>query len=429
MGIGCNHSDWPGELVAGISQRLVLGQNHHRSKRIMITDSWLHRWISREAARYVVALLITVAALAVRELLNPVLGDLGPFLSVYVALTVVSVYLGAGPATLTALLGLLGSTRFFMAQDHFSFDSRFDFAYAVGYLLVAATIIVLAERGRRALAQVKAARDTLEEKVEVRTQELQIALSKLQDEMRVRSEADEARRKLSAHMLNLQDEERRRIARELHDSMGQTLAALKMTVSPLASAAPSGSNTSKRLDEAVELIDDAIRETRTLSHLLHPPMLDELGFAAAANWYVTGFARRSGIDVKLELPEEQRFPDSTELTLFRVLQESLTNILRHSESKSAEVCLEISGNEAILSVRDYGKGIPVERLETFMKSGTDVGVGLGGMRERIKDLGGKLEVQSPGVGTKVKVTLPFTKGTQNRVGGSDPKILGLTARA
>jgi signal transduction histidine kinase len=395
----------------------------------MITDSWLHRWISREAARYVVALLITVAALAVRELLNPVLGDLGPFLSVYVALTVVSVYLGAGPATLTALLGLLGSTRFFMAQDHFSFDSRFDFAYAVGYLLVAATIIVLAERGRRALAQVKAARDTLEEKVEVRTQELQIALSKLQDEMRVRSEADEARRKLSAHMLNLQDEERRRIARELHDSMGQTLAALKMTVSPLASAAPSGSNTSKRLDEAVELIDDAIRETRTLSHLLHPPMLDELGFAAAANWYVTGFARRSGIDVKLELPEEQRFPDSTELTLFRVLQESLTNILRHSESKSAEVCLEISGNEAILSVRDYGKGIPVERLETFMKSGTDVGVGLGGMRERVKDLGGKLEVQSPGVGTKVKVTLPFTKGTQNRVGGSDPKILGLTARA
>jgi signal transduction histidine kinase len=395
----------------------------------MITDSWLHRWISREAARYVVALLITVAALAVRELLNPVLGDLGPFLSVYVALTVVSVYLGAGPATLTALLGLLGSTRFFMAQDHFSFDSRFDFAYAVGYLLVAATIIVLAERGRRALAQVKAARDTLEEKVEVRTQELQIALSKLQDEMRVRSEADEARRKLSAHMLNLQDEERRRIARELHDSMGQTLAALKMTVSPLASAAPSGSNTSKRLDEAVELIDDAIRETRTLSHLLHPPMLDELGFAAAANWYVTGFARRSGIDVKLELPEEQRFPDSTELTLFRVLQESLTNILRHSESKSAEVCLEISGNEAILSVRDYGKGIPVERLETFMKSGTDVGVGLGGMRERVKDLGGKLEVQSPGVGTKVKVTLPFTKGTQNRVGGSDPQILGLTARA
>jgi len=417
VGTGRNDSDWLGELVAGISQRLVLDQNLHRSKRIITMDSRLRTSISREAARYVVALLIMGAALVVRELLNPVLGDLGPFLSVYVALTVVSVYLGAGPATLTAILGLLGSTRFFLAQDHFSFESRFDLAYAVGYLLVAATIIVLAERRRRALMQVKAARNTLEQQVDKRTLELQIALSKLQNEMRVRAEGEEARRKLSARILGLQDEERRRIARELHDSMGQTLAALKMTVSPLASAAPTGSNTSKLLNEAVGLVDEAIQETRTLSHLLHPPMLDELGFAAAASWYVTGFAQRSGIDVKLELPEEQRFPEATELALFRVLQESLTNILRHSASERAEVRLEVSGDKVILSVRDYGKGIPSERLETFMTSGTDVGVGLGGMRERVKDLGGKLELQSPGVGTKVKVTLPFTEGTQNQVGG------------
>src|ERR1700674_3395465 len=127
----------------------------------MRVDSRLHRLISREAARYIAAFLITGTALAVRDLLNPVLGALGPFLTVYVVLTVVSVFCGAGPAIVTAIFGLLGSTRFFLAQEHVSFETRFDLAYLVGYLRVAATIIVLAERGRRALAHVKAARDTL----------------------------------------------------------------------------------------------------------------------------------------------------------------------------------------------------------------------------------------------------------------------------
>lgn len=366
-------------------------------------------------ARYGVALVVTAVALLLRELLNPVLGDLGPFLSMYAAVTLTAVYLGAGPATLTAVFGLFGSTHFFLSGDNFSFESRSDLAYAVGFLVVAATIILLAERGRRALVQVEAARQTLEETVNERTGELQVAVSKLRDEMSVRAEGEEARRKLSARMMNIQDEERRRIARELHDSMGQTLAALKMTVSPLSNAA-AGTPASKQLDEVNELIDEAIRQTRTVSHLLHPPMLDELGFASAASWYVNGFARRSGIEVKLALPEDQRFPESTELTLFRVLQESLTNILRHSGSKKAEVRLEISGKEIILSVRDYGKGVAPERLEKFMKTGTAVGVGLGGMRERVRDLGGKLELQNEGTGTTVKATLPFEPKAQAATG-------------
>lgn len=378
--------------------------------------------------RYAVALLITAAALALRGLLNPILGDLGPFLSIYAAVTLASVYLGAGPATLTAVLGLAGSTHFFLSQDHFSLESRSDLAYAVGYLLVAATIIVLAERSRRALVQVEAARQTLEQKVDERTRELQIALSKLQQEIKVRAEAEESRRKLSARMLNIQDEERRRIARELHDSMGQTLAALKMTVSPLASASPAGSQTSKRLEDSLVLIDEAIRETRTLSHLLHPPMLDELGFASAASWYVTGFAQRSGIEVKLELPEEQRFAEATELTLFRALQESLTNIVRHSGSKKADVRLEISRQELILTIRDYGKGIAPERIEKFMNAGTDVGVGLGGMRERVRDLGGELNLQSDGTGTTVKATLPFELGA-HATSEIETQRPGLAARA
>ena len=387
------------------------------------------RFSNRTAARYFLALAITAIALLLRALLNPVLGDLGPLLSVYAAVTLTSVFLGVGPATLTAILGLLGSTHFFLSQDHFSFQSRSDLAYAVGYLVVAATIIVLAERSRRALVEVEAARRTLEHKVDERTRELQVALSKLREEIKVRGEAEEARRKLSARMLNIQDEERRRIARELHDSMGQTLAVLKMTVSPLLNMAPKESPNAKRLEDSIALIDQAIRETRTVSHLLHPPMLDELGFASAASWYVTGFSQRSGIQVKLELRDERRFPQAVELTLFRVLQESLTNILRHSGSKEAEVRLDMKGQETILTVRDCGKGIAADRLERFQKTGTDVGVGLGGMRERVKDLGGQLELQSSGSGTTVRVILPLAGSATTPAAEKKQPSANLTAHA
>jgi signal transduction histidine kinase len=389
---------------------------------------------NQPVARYALALGLTVLALLVRSLINPVLGDLGPFLSVYAAVTLAAVYLGAGPASLTALIGLIGSTHWFLSQDHFSLESRSDLAYSAGFLIVSGIIILLAERNRKALLQLEAARHTLEQKVNERTSELQTALANLHAEIKVRAEAEEARRKISARMLNIQDEERRRIARELHDSIGQTLAALKMTISALSNtnpaAAQSNSAVAKRWDEVNSLLDEAIRETRTISHLLHPPMLDELGFAASASWYVTGFARRSGIEVKLELPDEPpRFTESTDLTLFRVLQESLTNILRHSGSKKAEVRLELSGQELVLCVRDYGKGISPDKVQKFTTSGTDVGVGLSGMRERVRDLGGTLELQSPGVGTTVKVTLPLVTAASKAPDRIKPPSSGLVANA
>ena len=388
---------------------------------------------NQPVARYALALGLTILALLVRWLINPVLGDLGPFLSVYAAVTLAAVYLGAGPATLTALIGLIGSSRWFLLQGQLKFESS-DLAYSAGFLLVSGIIILLAERSRRALLQVEAARQTLEEKVDERTRELQVALANLQAEIKVRAEAEEARRRLSARMLNVQDEERRRIARELHDSIGQTLAALKMTVSTLSertsATAQSSPAISKCWDDVNSLIDEAIRETRTISHLLHPPMLDEIGFAASASWYVTGFARRSGIEVQLELPDEQpRFTESMDLTLFRVLQECLTNILRHSGSKKAEVRMEIGGQEVVLAVRDYGKGMSRDQIEKFMTSGTDVGVGLGGMRERVRDLGGKIELHSPGTGTTVKVTLPLVMATPKAPDRFKPSGTGLTAQA
>lgn len=387
--------------------------------------------ISRETIRrYVLALLITAAALICRELLNPVLGDLGPFLSIYAAVTLAAVFLGAGPASVTAVLGLLGSTHFFLARDHFSLGSRSDLAYVIGYLVVSATIIALAERGRRALAEVEAARQNLERRVEERTRALQEALSHLREEMNVRSEAEEARRRLATRLMKIQDEQCRHIARELHDSIGQTLAALKLTVDPLFGESPAGTPDAKRLNEVNELIDEAIRETRTISHLLHPPLLDELGLASAASWYVTEFARRSGIEVKLELPEGlPRFAESTELTLFRVLQESLTNILRHSGSKNADVRLEVSGGEVTLSIRDYGKGLTRDQIDKLMKTGVSGGVGLGGMRERAQDLGGKLELESGGPGATVKVSVPRTESGRPRLREIEAKESGMTANA
>jgi two-component system NarL family sensor kinase len=135
------------------------------------------------------------------------------------------------------------------------------------------------------------------------------------------------------------------------------------------------------------LVDQALREIRTTSYLLHPPLLDEAGFAAAAAWYVDGFNKRSPIQVKLHLPEGIRLPSSVEIVLFRVLQESLTNITKHAGSATVDVILQLGQNVISLSVRDYGKGISPERLAAMNGSGSGVGVGIAGMRERVKELG------------------------------------------
>src|SRR5262249_36511326 len=162
---------------------------------------------------------------------------------------------------------------------------------------------------------------------------------------------------LSARLLKLQDDERRRFSRELHDSIGQYLAATKMTLSALAM----GHESDTRYAECIKLLDQSIQEIRTLSHLLHPPGLDEAGFSSAAKWYAEEFGKRSGLQLKLSIPElPERLPPPLELALFRVLQESLTNIHRHAKSKSAEVSFELMDGQAALAITDYGRGIPDE---------------------------------------------------------------------
>ena len=220
----------------------------------------------------------------------------------------------------------------------------------------------------------------------------------------------ESYRALSARILELQDTERRRVARDLHDSVGQYLAGLKINLSRLESArAGSAAGNARLFSETVKLVDRAIAEVRTISHLLHPPLLDELGFDSAARWYVDEFAKRGGVQVKMKIGEiAKRLPRSIELALFRILQESLTNVHRHSNAHTVTIDVICSGDKAFLTVRDDGNGIPAEVLKRF-RAGMAAGVGLAGMRERVAELNGEMQIESNTQGTTIRASLPTDK--------------------
>jgi signal transduction histidine kinase len=215
---------------------------------------------------------------------------------------------------------------------------------------------------------------------------------------------------LNAQMTRLQDEERRRIARELHDSVGQLLAAIAMNgVVVDAESHKLSPDAAKRHLENATMVAEASKQIRTISYLLHPPLLDEAGLASALRWYVEGFSERSKIDTALDIPET--FADLSkdmELSIFRVVQECLTNIHRHAGSRTAGI--RITQDEASLRVdiEDAGKGIPPEKEAAF-RSSTQTGVGLRGMRERLRPLGGTLQIQSNTHGTRVTAILPVVR--------------------
>ena len=223
-----------------------------------------------------------------------------------------------------------------------------------------------------------------------------------------RREAEESLRNLSARLLQLQDEERRRIARELHDTTGQSLAALAIHLSAvnerIAGKDPVASDI---LREALGLSQEASDQTRTLSYLLYPPTLDFSGLKSALEWFADGFTQRSKIKVDLDLAlGEERVPQSLETALFRIVQESLTNMYRHSGGTLATVRGRRQGSTVSLEISDNGKGIPRELLASLGGSGGQVGVGIRGMRERARQLGGKLRIKSNDAGTTVMVVLP-----------------------
>ena len=212
---------------------------------------------------------------------------------------------------------------------------------------------------------------------------------------------------LSQQLLKVQDEERRKVARDLHDSAGQTLTALKISVALLQRKLENDKRTCDELSGIARLADEALQEIRTTSYLLHPPMLDEAGFASAAQWYVEGFAKRSGMKVQMDfMPEVQRLPATVEIALFRVLQEGLTNVHRHSGTSQVDIRFRLEADAVVLELRDYGCGIPTVWSSPVGQSMQASGVGLAGMRERLNELRGGLEIELADPGTRLRAIVP-----------------------
>jgi PAS domain S-box-containing protein len=221
------------------------------------------------------------------------------------------------------------------------------------------------------------------------------------------AKSERSLRDLSLHLLSTQDQERKRIGRDLHDSLGQYLAVLKLKIESVASLVEAG-DLAEDLAECVRLTDDSIKEVRTVSYLLYPPMLEEMGLKSAIPWYLSGFSARSGIKTTLKTQEHfGRLPTEAELAMFRVLQESLTNVHRHSGSETAEVRLLREDGNAVLEVEDHGKGFNSALLEQGSQDWMGaLGVGVRGMNERMRQLKGKLEIISKEGGTLVRAIIP-----------------------
>jgi signal transduction histidine kinase len=261
----------------------------------------------------------------------------------------------------------------------------------------AQAVLLAREKAERELISTKEelsqALDNLEKRVQARTAEL--------------NAANESLRNLSAQLLMMQDQERRRLARELHDSVGQILAALGMNISIVqCQSGKLDENGQRAVSENARLVEQASSEIRTISYLLHPPLLELAGLVSALRWYVDGFANRSKIKVELEIPIDfDRLSSDAELVIFRIVQECLTNIHRHSGSSTAGICIRREDCKLVVQVQDHGKGIPKEKQRELADL-RQSGVGFSGMRERLRQLGGTLEIQSDEHGTIVRAILP-----------------------
>ena len=239
-------------------------------------------------------------------------------------------------------------------------------------------------------------RKQLEERTQDLNKELRSRVAQFDESQRLLELRTLELQRLSAQLLQIQDEERRRLARELHDELGQLLSGLKMAI-----------DTGDKNRDASQLADTALATVRNISYLLHPPLLDEAGLRPALHWYVDGLVKRSNIEISLNLKPQTfpRLPKDIEVTIFRVVQESLTNVYRHSKSKSARVELEKQSDHVTVRIRDYGRGFPPELIAAMGPA--RLGVGINGMRERIRQLGGELLISRAEPGTLIEARIPL----------------------
>jgi len=352
--------------------------------------------------RYLAALLSAGVALALRGLLTQFVADSHPYTTLFIATAFSVWYAGLWPSSLTAAVGWLGAKFFFIAPFYsLRVTTREERNSAISYFLISFAVILFGDLSRRTIAKQRGTQarlltiqEELEKRILQRTALLEVTNKSLRD--------------LSAQLLRVRDEEQRKLARHLHDSTGQTLAALTMNLARLEREAYKLSGSvAKTASDSAALAREVSDSVRTISYLLHPPLLDEAGLKIALAWYAEGFEQRSGIKVHLEMPSDfERQPSDLETAVFRIVQECLTNIHRHSTSATADIRICQFARGLALEVKDTGRGIPAETLAKISSVGLP-GVGLRGMRERIMALGGIFEILSEGKGTTVKVAIPL----------------------
>jgi signal transduction histidine kinase len=412
-------------------------------KRILTIFSPLPQ--PRSVERFAVGLAVGILAILLRALLDPVLGHVAFYVTVYMAVAFCALRCGLGPAILASLVGFLGIVYWFIdPRNSLSISRQSEVHGMIGFFLVAAVLIALGDANRRkqlrlndtvvalkreaqvredAEQELRNAHNQLEQRVEERTAELSEALARLKSEIEVRRQAEDQLRRLSVRLMTLQDEERRRIARDLHDTTGQTLAMLKITIASVEQLGIQAPGLLPLVKDLHAFADEALREVRTTSYLLHPPVLDQAGFVCAARWFVEGFAKRSNIQVQLAIEvASERLSKNCELALFRVLQESLTNVHRHSKASAADVKFTRNNNQLQLVVHDNGQGIEQSYLQKLSETEDGVGVGIAGMRERIREFGGTLDIWSDQSGTTVSVAVPTAKGLESQVSVAVPAV-------
>ena len=359
--------------------------------------------------QYLAAVAAAGVALALRGLLNQFVANSHPYTTVFIATAFSVWYAGLWPSLLTALAGWFGAEFFFVPPLYsLRIATKEERNGAIAYFLISFAIILFGELSRRTITRQRTTQmrlltiqDELEERIRQRTALLEVTNESLRD--------------LSARLLKVRDEEQRRLARHLHDSTGQTLAVLMMNLHRLEREAQKlSTSVAKTAAESSALAKEVSDSVRTVSYLLHPPLLDEAGLKSALAWYAEGFEERSGIKVHLKMPSDfARQPSDLETAVFRIVQECLTNIHRHSASSTADIRICQFAGGLALEVKDTGRGISAEMLLKISSVGLP-GVGLRGMRERVTALGGAFEILSEGKGTTVKIAIPLQADVHDR---------------